>query len=103
MWSPPATSVEVGGGPATIADTVPPRYPAVFLPDPTRADDVRPLAVVSAAGFIGSVCAPSGTRMRPAVDAALAAAYVYATLLTVEGDMVRAHLPSGASRQRQRP
>jgi len=74
-------------------------YPGVFLPDPTRAKDVRPLAVVGPTGYVGSVWAPSGTRMRGAVDAALASGRVYATLLTVEGDKVRAHLPSGASRR----
>ena len=38
--------------------------------------------------------------MRAVIDTALAYGYVYATLLTVEGDRVRAYLPSGASRRR---
>lgn len=75
-------------------------YPGIFVPDPSTSDsDVRPLAVIGPTGYVGSVWNEAGTEMRKAVEAALNDGLVYATLVEVDGDQVRAWLPSWTARQ----
>ena len=75
-------------------------YPGILMPDPSASSgDVRPLAVIGPTGYVGSVWNEDGTEMCTAVASALTEGFVYATLVEVEGDQVRAWLPSGSSRQ----
>jgi len=75
-------------------------YPGVLMPDPSVGNgDIRPLAVIGPTGYVGSVWNEDGTAMCKAVDTALMEGFMYATLVEVEGDQVRAWLPSGRSRQ----
>lgn len=76
-------------------------YPGILMPDPSASSDVRPLAVVGPTGYVGSVWNEDGTEMCKAVDAALKEGFVYATLVELDGDQVRAWLPSNRSRQPQ--
>lgn len=45
-----------------------PIFPAIFMPDPTPTDDsVRPLAIISAEGYVGSSWSALATALAPTV------------------------------------